>query len=665
MIEFTLAPILEFVLRARGWQVPDRLAALAAMLPAVPCAGVEFPLAGDLAMDLQQRLKIPADLARLEAMAAQARSDTAAPAAFPRQALSRLCEFLRGDSRYTEVWLELDAKPAAGIFPLSVFLRLAKLSSQAQQEAIEDAAAVLDLALPDAGRTAVARSLGACPPGAAVTHVGFMLGRPGQPLRLVIERVPFDGMADYLARAGWPGDAQAAQRQVDWLFTHADRIRLALAVSDGLRDELGFECFVGRENGSDPRFACLLDLLMRQGYCSPEARRRVLAWPAPLTPVSVTEAWPTPLMLDALIRGGNALGWLDCRISHIKLSTDRNRPAKAYLGFVDAWESISHRDDGAILHAPAAAPRRPVHDATRGAMQFLLASRGQGGWWHDYDKFFGTVSDEWVSAYAAHALAETGDPEALRAARRTWDLLERRVRGGWGWNHVQPADADSTLWVLLLAARLGKLESKPAREGEAFIRAHMSRAGGVCTYNREHCADWTPGRHYCAGWFEAHACVTAAVAAYAPLREPALNYLRQTQLDDGAWQGYWWLSPYYTTCHAAEALALGGMDQDRARIARAAAWAGRQVQAAVALNAFESALALRLLALDEPGGVAERLLGRLLSAQGSDGSWESSAWLEFPNSAGGRELCSDGLRTLTTATVLRSLVRLCAATTPG
>jgi hypothetical protein len=82
---------------------------------------------------------------------------------------------------------------------------------------------------------------------------------------------------------------------------------------------------------------------------------------------------------------------------------------------------------------------------------------------------------------------------------------------------------------------------------------------------------------------------------------------------------------------------------------------------------FATALALCPLLSASPShagadrSLIERATDKILACQHDDGSWEGSATLLIPNAAGDQVPAVDRRRTLTTATVLRALVRLTRA----
>ena len=312
------------------------------------------------------------------------------------------------------------------------------------------------------------------------------------------------------------------------------------------------------------------------------------------------------------------------------------------------------------------------------AVAFLLRQRTGRGRWEDFDTLAG-ASTHWVTAYVALALAQTGDPRALAAAHDAWSRLRRRRwrSAGWAFNGKVPPDADSTVWVMHLAAAL---DARIGRRTRRFLARHLTPAGALATYadaGRIRVFTKLQG-HSFAGWCGPHTCVTAAGAGLASLpgRDRALEFLRAAQRPDGDWRAYWWESPYYATTLAAEALADAGAPGDDARVQRAARWTVGMVEGwgAAGASPFDQALALRTLLLaPETLPLAGRVLDTLTQGQHADGSWTPSARLRIPppqvtepeaytawveGGRGGGSVQVDPRACFTTATVLHAL---CAA----
>ena len=644
-----------------SWPLSPRLERLAGFLPAVPCAGFEFSLTDERGVDLQQRIRSDVEVRRLKALLRRLRTQGRVLDGSPWAHLEHFCgSNLLGDA-VEELWLELDDGAYDALPPLSVFVRLSEASTASAAAATIDA--VLDafrLHIDASRRRLLATCLAALRGEARISHLGLMLARPSAPLRLIVDRVDHDDMLPLLERAGWHGTPQPLQARLDDLFTHVDRIRLALTVGDRLEPSIGLECFLGDPNRYDPRWRSTLDWLLSQHLCTVEQRARVLAWPRRLLPATATEPWPVQMVVDSLARDAAIIDWLDCRVSHVKVTHDEQRPAsaKAYVGVLqvldDARLAAPKLTPQATLRARAPLGLQAARDA---AVRHLVAARNQAGWWQDYEGFREGISDEWVTAYVAHALVECGVDAARASTLRAWQLLSRRARAGWGWNYLQPADADSTLWALRLAARLGESGSPSARTGLAFLRRHVGPTG-VSTYLEDHHREWSGGATINPGWYEPHMCVTAAAAGVPALGDAPLAALRAGQRADGSWQGYWWKSPVYTTVLAAEALHASTHAEDQARFDAAVTWVARRMDACDL--PFEQALMLRLFTLRpmEHRTAIAALQHALLRAQESDGSWRGSAELAIPNAAGREVAACDARHSITTATVVNSLCRI-------
>jgi squalene cyclase len=323
-----------------------------------------------------------------------------------------------------------------------------------------------------------------------------------------------------------------------------------------------------------------------------------------------------------------------------------------------------------------------IKEAIDQAITFLLSQRNKRGWWKEFDTLAG-ASDEWVTAYVGGVLAEIPHPHATGAARKAWAILRRRRwwSQGWGYNGYVPADADSTLWSLRLATRIGMAHSVRARRALRFLLRHQQRDGGIVTYVED-----KPIRLFTRlnrgasfeGWCGTHTCVTAAAGGLQEFRghDSVLNYLRLRQSADGSWDGYWWCDREYTTSLAVEALATSVTGEDIEQIEKAVQWVLTSTTAAQRSGDPPFVIALRVLILararDKQGvrTTLEGLVNELLRAQLADGSWPPSARLRIPpphvtrpeeyvgwvqNSRGGGSIQVDSNRCFTTATSLRAL----------
>jgi hypothetical protein len=257
----------------------------------------------------------------------------------------------------------------------------------------------------------------------------------------------------------------------------------------------------------------------------------------------------------------------------------------------------------------------------------------QSGLWRDFKT--PSISDEWVSAFIAVNLLDTGCPAVDVAAQECAAALLRTQRsdGGWGyWMHQAP-DADSTAWVLHLLRLLCLEPDHAFTRGMEFLREHCRPDGGVSTYADHEQLAWSMGTAAGGsfdGWEQAHVCVTAAAAPLLP--ETALTFLRREQRD-GRWSGYWWHGDAYPTAMAVSALA--GNPEHAESVHAAQRWAAANVllmNGSSDLNAFELAFYLRTLCATHADRYAReiRLAIDLLLRLQTDGGWLPAARMRIP-----------------------------------
>jgi sporulenol synthase len=268
------------------------------------------------------------------------------------------------------------------------------------------------------------------------------------------------------------------------------------------------------------------------------------------------------------------------------------------------------------------------------ALEFLLGARsiGDGHGWKDFTAF-SVESDEWVTAYAAHALAETQDRDACEQASYAWSWLAEqsgRHGPGLGYNTRTPQDADSTVWGCRLAAMIGRDSDESAIRSYGFLQACIRPDGGMATFPRDGlsalhryigCSESAIG-----GWTTSHACVTAAAAWLPGIANSAdaYGFLAQTQQPAGSWNAYWWADDEYATAHATESLARTGAHQEL--LEGGVAWLANRQRSRSAFG-----LALRVLGIAKAGRCDfAPLLEELLALQMADGSWPASARLRIP-----------------------------------
>jgi squalene-hopene cyclase-like protein len=522
----------------------------------------------------------------------------------------------------------------------------------------------------------LSRCIRACPDEAAVSHLGVILARQTDAVRLNVRRIGHDAMGSYLDAIEWSGSKRELEAVLPFAFANADRVTLSIDVGpDGVGHALGLECVVDPPN---ERWQPFLARLVEEGLCTPQKSDSLSAWPGRSDPAR--SPWPDSLILASLRRGADEFGVVERYLSHVKLSLRPGNPleAKGYLGFVHRWIGPEAPSSAAPPRpSPVRSPNRgrTVDDAISEATEFLLRERTRGGFWQDYP--LSGTSDEWVTAYVAAVMVELPESHARAAAGWGLRLLLERLGGrdGWGWTARSGADADTTAWALRLAAVLGAPPDERLRRARAFLEEHLRADGAVATYLEPNAvlSAGLPARAVpVSGWCAPHVCVTAVVAGVPRIDPLTRAFLRGAQLPDGHWQGYWWCDDEYATAFAAEALAASGVDDDRTRVAHAARWALERVAADGSARSaassepspFCTALCLRILSAAGDSAEAREPIARwLVEHQANEGGWSASAYLRVPPPdvvdprVTPGSILLDWNAQLTTATVLAALAR--------
>lgn len=294
-----------------------------------------------------------------------------------------------------------------------------------------------------------------------------------------------------------------------------------------------------------------------------------------------------------------------------------------------------------------------------------------------------------MTAYVAGSLPPSTENDPARSRAAEFLISRQRWSGGWGYNHLCPADADSTAAALNFLTGCAGVSQRRLRRAARFLAAHIEPvSGGVRTYRR------TLGLRVLMrawkvrfdGWQMAHSCVTAA-AAEALWRFPAGHFemlarlgdfLALAQQPDGSWLGYWWDDEIYATASALSFMAGSGQLSKLRH--DASDWLVSTQQSngswlapyTGSPSSFATSLALQALAITTGRcSTIEAGLQWLIRQQLSDGSWSSVPMMRIPHpydrhperqnhwrvdQLGTGVLIRDQHRRFTTAAVLHALV---------
>ncbi len=237
-------------------------------------------------------------------------------------------------------------------------------------------------------------------------------------------------------------------------------------------------------------------------------------------------------------------------------------------------------------------------------------------------RYVGARSNTWDTGFVLQVLAEIRDPAAnvhnavhsaqafLDHAQMTEELpdFKRYWRdpavGGWCFSDGQhrwpvsdcTAEAMSGLLSLYEHPEFGnlpRLEDTRLRKAAEFILSRQNADGGFGTYERRRAGKLlemiNPSEMFgqCMTELSYIECTASSVAALSHYRRhhsdlpdaeidraihKAIKLLRQSQLEDGSWPGFWGINYTYAIFHVTKAFRMAGIPQDDPALVKAADW---------------------------------------------------------------------------------------------
>lgn len=179
------------------------------------------------------------------------------------------------------------------------------------------------------------------PNGARLLHVGIMLSRTVDALRVNIQRIHADNILPFLERIEWTGNSDECAELISVGKICCDDIRIDLDVGPMIYPQIGLEFFIGDGPNVRDRWKRLLQRLTELGHCDEKKGQMLLDWPGHIGPPNVKKKWPSALLLESLTKKWNQFGVFARTLNHVKvnLSQDHRPEAKAYLGYLHSWVS--------------------------------------------------------------------------------------------------------------------------------------------------------------------------------------------------------------------------------------------------------------------------------------------------------------------------------------
>ncbi|MBD0344603.1 MAG: hypothetical protein ICV63_07165 [Coleofasciculus sp. Co-bin14] len=177
------------------------------------------------------------------------------------------------------------------------------------------------------------------PTGACIFHIGAMLARQVDTVRVCITDIPPDKLLDYLSRLGWTGSISKLEAFILELSSLVDRVDLDLDVGDIILPKIGLECYFNLQPQFEPRWQLFLNRLVEAGLCIPAKRDAILAYPGYSHERTNRELWPKNLLRTSNLLGQRASSIFIRQLNHIKFVYQPDSPieAKAYLSAGHYW----------------------------------------------------------------------------------------------------------------------------------------------------------------------------------------------------------------------------------------------------------------------------------------------------------------------------------------
>ena len=177
------------------------------------------------------------------------------------------------------------------------------------------------------------------PSKAWIAHLGTMLSRSSQMVRIVVKDILPQQLVPYLTQIGWTEPTNKLADLVTTLSEFVDYIALDLDVGESIYPQIGLECRIEKQSLQDSRWEKFLDYLVSQGLCTEAKQQSLLSWIGITQKSDCPDLWPSSLMMGDLFAGNDALSIFYRRIYHIKIVYQHRLPlsAKAYLEFGHRW----------------------------------------------------------------------------------------------------------------------------------------------------------------------------------------------------------------------------------------------------------------------------------------------------------------------------------------
>ncbi len=216
-----------------------------------------------------------------------------------------------------------------------------KYDISAQKQTIETALSLLYGAsiLPQTKQN-IDICLDSLPIGSQVLHIGAMLSRKLDAVRVNVTGILEENLSAYLTEIGWKNPVSELKEIIHVLSSLSDIIVITFDVGNVVFPKIGIECKLIKKNSRiEPKWQLFLDYLVEKGLCTPDKRDAFLSWGGYLQEKSHPELWPSNLSKVSSFLGARGSSVFFRRLNHIKIvyQPDSSIEAKGYISFCNVW----------------------------------------------------------------------------------------------------------------------------------------------------------------------------------------------------------------------------------------------------------------------------------------------------------------------------------------
>lgn len=310
----------------------ERLRAASALLPFIPCVGLECHLgATSPRVDL---------LAYTEEQSVLRSLLAGTP-------LGRAIEMGGQSSALLDRWInailfEFDLVDSSLAQTPAVFLNF-KPEAKVDGHSLAQLAACLVGQPTAAAASSLLHQCAAAGSDTQITHLGAMTSRDDSPLRINIGAASSNALREFVRAVGWEPERRARLASLlDLTEPLVHHFVLAFDFAGELLPRVGLECYMAAAPGYGDCWRLFLARLVDAGLCAEAEAEALLEWPGRTTGAA-GRGWPSGHARLASFLGSRHPGAILRTLNHVKLVSAPGEPthAKAYLVATHGWLDLT------------------------------------------------------------------------------------------------------------------------------------------------------------------------------------------------------------------------------------------------------------------------------------------------------------------------------------